>query len=104
MPVNDDACNLVTTQVSTLNCAKLVTTNNTALVVLTLSFKWCLDLHKQLQSLTLQSPGLESLRWAGSIGLMLCVCVCVCVCLRERGVSAKGHVICVQDDPRRHMV
>jgi hypothetical protein len=82
MPVNDDACNLVTTQVSTLNCAKLVTTNNTALVVLTLSFKWCLDLHKQLQSLTLQSPGLESLRWAGSIGLMLCVCVCVCVCLR----------------------
>jgi len=53
---------LCTTQISTLNCAKLVTTCYTSLVVVTLSFKWCLDLHKELVSLTLQSPGLKSLR------------------------------------------
>ncbi|KAF5830532.1 hypothetical protein DUNSADRAFT_14383 [Dunaliella salina] len=52
---------LCTTQICTLNCSKLVTTCSTQLVVVTLSFKWCLDLHKDLCSLTLQSPGLRSL-------------------------------------------
>jgi len=52
---------LCTTQITTLNCNKLVTSCSSQLVVLTLSFRWCLDLQKDLGSLTLQSPGLRSL-------------------------------------------